>query len=50
MREREQLFNEFMTDFRKHEKEKLKLREEKVYTQFSTRVVRPVESCDHLMC
>ncbi|XP_057307232.1 transcription elongation regulator 1-like isoform X2 [Hydractinia symbiolongicarpus] len=34
MREREQLFNEFMTDFRKHEKEKLKLREEKLRKQF----------------
>ena len=30
MRERENLFNEFMTDFRKHEKERLRAREEKV--------------------
>ena len=30
MKEREQLFNEFMADFRKHEKERLKVREEKV--------------------
>lgn len=30
MRDRESLFTEFMTDFKKHERERLKIREEKV--------------------
>lgn len=40
MRERETLFNEFMADFKKHEKERLRAREEKVRTvvSFSCRV------------
>jgi len=35
MRERETLFNEFMTDFKKHEKERLRAREEKVMSSLS---------------
>ena len=30
MKEREAMFNEFMMDFRKHEKERLKARDDKV--------------------
>lgn len=32
MRDREALFNEYMTDFRKNERERLKIRDEKVST------------------